>query len=123
MGKYYKEHIVNSSASTNMGADITESSAFAEYVELKKGQTKVSFHVVITNTDAVGVIYFREKNKVEADGSNCEFNSGDTSYTVSSGVDIDQVFHIESYAKYIEFFYDRTSGNGTCDVYANIVGT
>lgn len=122
MAKHYKGHMVNSSGSANMSADITADSTGCDIVELKHCQTEASFHVVISNTNAVGVVKFREKNKLEATGMEIEFNNGSTSYTVSSGTDVNQVFHIISFARYIEFFYDFTSGDGICDVYAKVVG-
>ncbi len=87
-----------------MTADITSSTRIDDF-------SKISFQIVVVNTDAVGVIYLQESD----DGTNYEtvtFDDGTSSITVSSGVAVTEIRHIETYAKYARFFFDRTSGGG-----------
>ena len=117
-----KNHIINSGGSANMSADVHSDVAI-----LRAGENKVSFHIKIDNTDsAVGVIKIQESNDVlaekypdNADWVLVTFNSGSTEYDIADGTDM---FHIETYAKYLRVWYDFTSGDGILDVFANIVG-
>ena len=88
----------------DMDSDITASTRIDDF-------TKVSFHIVATNADAEGVIYLKES----VDGTNYEtitFDDGTSSITVTAAAAVTELKHIETFAKYVQFFYDRTSGGG-----------
>jgi hypothetical protein len=81
-------------------------------------------HILVDNTDAVGVLYGRESNDPDltlANWVNVVFTDGTESIAVASGVDIVATRHIISGCRYIELFYDYTSGNGKLDLFVTKV--
>ena len=94
--------------SSDMDDDISASCGIEDYKH-------ISIHTEISNTNAVGVIYLKESNN-NSNWVDVELDDGSTSITVSSGIDVSRIDHIQTYAKYFKYFYDRTSGDGTINV-------
>jgi hypothetical protein len=108
--------IIDSADAANCGADVTSS-----IVDL--GNRKLAgIHIILQNTDAVGVLYVKSSNfyiyeRLDDYWVNEIFLDGSDSITVSSGVDINDMYHMADMgARYMHVFYDRTSGDGKLDV-------
>ena len=98
-------------------ASATISSSQAIGTETVSGHSKISLHVLVSNTDAVGTL------KVQ--GSNDKTNwvdvgfmdeNGDyqTELAVSSGVDVNHCFDVTDLGMYyVQLYYTSTSGSGT----------
>jgi len=115
MGNYrtFGGKIIQASGADNLGADL-----YSEIVKLGDC-TKLSLDFQLANTDAVGELFVLETNDPTldwADWNVVEWDDGTDSIAVSSGTDVNQVKHLETFAGYLAVFYDYTSGDGQLDV-------
>lgn len=110
--------LIKSSGVANMGAGVQSKALILNPYRM------CTLHILVDNTDAVGVLYGRESNDPTlalTSWVNVVFTDGTESIAVASGVDIVATRHIISGCRYIELFYDRTSGDGKLDLYVTKV--
>jgi hypothetical protein len=111
--------IINSAGVANCGADVTSS-----IVDIRN-KSLCGIHIVLQNTNAVGVIYVKTSNyysgaleRLDDYWVNEVFLDGSTSITVSSGVAVNEMIHLADLgACFLKVFYDYTSGDGILDVH------
>lgn len=86
-------------------------------------QNRCSVHVVITNTNAVGVLSFEVSNN-NSDWVNLGYvdattDSYNAEYSVSSGVNINEMFDFSDLGcRYLRVKYVATSGSGIMSLWA-----
>lgn len=86
--------------------------------------SKISIHVNLTNADSVGSIAIQATNDTSTTGAlnavAVPFDDGTgtivTSFTVSSGTDVDKIFRVDAYEGFYRIVYTRTSG-GAADTF------
>lgn len=88
--------------------------------------SKLSIHVFLDNTNAVGTLAIQATNSTGTtptlNAVAVPFDDGTgtivTSFTVSSGVDVDKIFRVDAYEGHYRLVYTRTSGTGTLSAVA-----